>query len=93
MTTLDTSHSSMSGVAAGWALSAVVVILFLICAILALIWPTSALGQGWIAVFATTPAGPIAGLIEGILGSVATAWLVTGVFVGIYNRLLSRLHK
>jgi hypothetical protein len=90
MTTLDTSHSGMNGVAAGWALSAVLVIFFLICAVLAIFWPTSAFGQGWAALFATPPGGTIAGLVEGILGSVAIAWLVAGVFVGVYNRLLSR---
>jgi hypothetical protein len=90
MTTLDTSHPGMSGMAAGWALSAVLVILFLICALLALFWPTSAFGQGWVAVFATPPGGSIAGLVVGLLGSIATAWLVAGVFVGVYNRLLSR---
>jgi hypothetical protein len=89
MTTLDTSHAGMNGVAAGWALSAVLVIFFLICALLALFWPTSAFGQGWVALFAT-PGGSIAGLAEGVLASIATAWLVAGVFVCVYNRLLPR---
>jgi hypothetical protein len=90
MTTLDTSHAGMNGVAASWALSAVLVIFFLICAILALFWPTSAFGQGWVALFATPPGGSITGLVAGLLGSVAIAWLVAGVFAGVYNRLLSR---
>jgi hypothetical protein len=90
MTTLDTSHAGMNHMAAGWALSAVLVIFFLICAALAVFWPTSALGQGWIAVFATTPGGAIASVVEGILGSIAAAWLVAVVFVGVYNRLLAR---
>ena len=90
MTTLDTSHASMNSMAAGWALSAVLVIFFLICAVLALFWPTSALGQGWVAVFATPPGGSMASWVEGILGSIAAAWLVAVVFVGVYNRLLTR---
>ena len=84
MTTLDTSHTGLSSVAAGWALPAVLVILFLICGILALFWPTSAFGQGWVALFATTPDGSIASFVEGLLGSIAAAWLVAGVFVGVY---------
>jgi hypothetical protein len=84
MTTLDTSHAGMNGVAAGWALSAVLVVFFLICTVLALFWPTSAFGQGWVALFATPASGSIAGLVE------ATAWLIVGVFVGVYNRLLTR---
>lgn len=90
MTTLDTSHAGVNSVAAGWALSAVLVIFFLICAVLALFWPTSAFGQGWVAVFATTPDGSIASFVEGILGSIAIAWVVASVFVGVYNRLLSQ---
>jgi hypothetical protein len=93
MTTLDTPHARMNSVAAGWALSAVLVVFFLICAVLALFWPTSAFGQGWIALFAATPDASIASLIEGILGSVAAAWLVAIVFVGVYNRLLSWSHN
>ena len=93
MTTLDTSHASMNSVAAGWALSAVLVVFFLICAVLAFFWPTSAFGQGWVALFATSPDASVASLAEGIVGSIATAWLVAGVFVGVYNRLLSRPHE
>jgi hypothetical protein len=92
MTTLDNPHASMNHVAAGWALSAVLVVFFLICAILALFWPTSALGQGWVAVFAATPGSSIASLAEGIVGSIVAAWLIAGVFVGVYNRLISRSH-
>jgi len=80
----------MNGVAAGWALSAVLVILFLICVAIALMWPTSALGQGWMWVFAEPPGGSIAAFIEGILGAIAVAWLIAIVFVGVYNQVLPR---
>jgi hypothetical protein len=90
MTTLDTSHARMNSVAVGWALSAVLVIFFLICALVAFFWPTSAFGQGWVALFATTPDSSIAILAEGVFGSILTAWFVTGVFVGVHNCLLSR---
>ena len=90
MTTLDIPHPRINGIAAAWALSAVLAILFLVCAAVALLWPTSAFGQGWVAVFATTPDGSIANLVGGLLGAVAAAWLVVGVFAGVYNRLLAR---
>jgi hypothetical protein len=90
MTTLDPSHARIHGVAAGWALTAVLMIVLLICALAAFLWPTSAFGQGWAAVFATTPDGSIAGVIEILLGVVVLAWLITGVFVGVYNCLLAR---
>jgi hypothetical protein len=83
----------MNHVAAGWALSAVLVVFFLICAMLALFWPTSAFGQGWVALFAASPGGSIATLAEGIVGSIGAAWLIAGVFVSVYNRLISRAHN
>ena len=90
MTTLDTSHTRMNSVATGWALSAVLVVLFLICAALAFFWPTSALGQGWVALFSATPDASIATLVAGVFGSIVAAWFITGVFVGVHNCLLSR---
>jgi hypothetical protein len=62
----------------------------LACAVFALFWPTSAFGQGWVAVFGTPLEAPITNLAAGISGSTATAWLVTGVFVGAPHRLRSR---
>ena len=55
MPTVQTTHAPMNGIAAGWALSAVLVVLFAICVALALLWPTSAFGQGWQMVLATLP--------------------------------------
>jgi hypothetical protein len=45
----------MNGFAIGWALSAVLLAFLLACAVFALLWPTSAFGQGSVAVFATPP--------------------------------------
>ena len=90
MPTVQTTHAPMNGIAAGWALSAVLVALFLVCVDLALLWPTSAFGQGWQMVLAALPGGSIAAFVEVILRATAIAWLVAIVFVGVYNQLLSR---
>jgi hypothetical protein len=90
MTTLDASHARMNSVAVGWALSSVLVIFFLICALVAFFWPTSASGQGWIALFSTKPDASIANLGAGVFGSIVAAWFITGVFAGVHNCLLSR---
>ena len=90
MPTVQTTHAPMNGVAAGWALSAVLVALFLVCVALALLWPTSAFGQGWQMVLATLPGGSIAAFVAAILAAIAIGWLVAIMFVGIYNQLLSR---
>ena len=90
MPTVQTTHAPMNGIAAGWALSAVLVVLFLVCVAIALLWPTTAFGQGWQMVLATLPGGSIAAFVEVILGAIAIGWLVAIMFGGIYNQLLSR---
>lgn len=91
--TRTATHTPINGVAAGWALSAALVILFLICAAIALTWPTSAFGHGWMRVFVEPAGGSIAAFIEGIVGAVAVAWLIAIVFAGVYNQLLSRRQR
>ena len=88
MAVAQTTHAPMNGIAAGWALSAVFIILFLICVAVALFWPASAFGQGW-QILATLPGGSLAAFSETLLGLIAIAWLVAIVFVGVYNQLLS----
>jgi hypothetical protein len=90
MSVAQTTHAPINGIAAGWALSAVLLILFLACVVLASLWPTSAFGQGWQTVLATLPGGSLAAFIETLLGLIAIAWLVVIVYVGVYNRLLPR---
>ncbi len=89
MSAVDTTHRPMHGMSAGWALSAVFAILFLICVAVASFWPTSAFGQGWQTVLATLPGGSLVAVIEFLLGLIAIAWIVAIVFVGFYNRTLS----
>jgi hypothetical protein len=90
MTTLETAHVRIHGVAAGWAFTAVLQVVFLVCAFFAFLWPTSALGQGWMAIFAAHPDGLFTSLLEAALAILVLAWLITGVFVGVYNCLLPR---
>jgi hypothetical protein len=87
MTTFDSHAPRVNTVAAGWALTAVLVTLFLICALLAAIWPTSAFGQGWVALFAEPAVGSITSIIEGIVAAIAVSWLAAVLFVAEYNRL------
>jgi hypothetical protein len=90
MSTLDTSHARMNGFAIGWALFRGARGLLARSAVFALSWPTSAFGQGWVAVFGAPLEAPITNLAAGIPGSIATAWLVAGVFVGAPHRPRSR---
>ena len=77
----------MNLVASGFALSAALVVLFILCLVVALIWPTPAFSHAWIQLFTTAPIGSLANLIEGVAASVAAAWVTSGIFVPIYNWL------
>lgn len=73
--------------ASGWALSAALVALFVLCLIVAVLWPTPAFSHAWIQLFTSAPIGSLANLIEGVAASVAVAWVTAGIFVPIYNWL------
>ena len=77
----------MELLASGWALSAALVMLFVLCLIIAVLWPTPAFSHAWIQLFTTAPIGSLANLIEGVAASVAAAWVTAGIFVPIYNWL------
>ena len=79
--------SPMNLVATGWALTSTLVGLFILCDVLAFVWPTSALAHGWIRLFATEPDNIARTFVEGVLGNAAAAWIAALLFVPVYNRL------
>jgi len=87
----DTAYSPMSTVAAGWALSVTFVVLFVICLLLALIFPNWGTAQGWVAWIALFSSAPITSVqvwIEGIVFSIAFGWVSGVVFTTAYNYLI-----
>jgi hypothetical protein len=91
MTTLE--RTSLSGrepidiTALGWALSITFVVLFILCALVAVVAPNAPLAHGWLALFSTAETGSLRSYVEGIIGSIVFGWL-TAILVGlIYNRL------
>jgi len=72
--------------ALGWSLSLTLVILFLICMMLAIMFPSASLAH----VFSDAPIGSGRTLVEGIAGSILLAWILAIVFGLTYNRLLPR---
>ena len=77
-------------VAAGWALSAALVVLFVLCALAGMMLPRFSLAHGWLTLFSTAPLGSCRNFIEGILGSIAFGWIAAVVIGLVYNRLAGR---
>ena len=98
MTTLDTRPTGvqcaptgkLDQVAVGSALASTLVGLFVLCDLAASLWPTAGLAHGWVRLFASDPANVARTIIEGVLGSIAGAWVATLLFVPVYNRLVRR---
>ncbi|PVE24783.1 hypothetical protein DC522_09220 [Microvirga sp. KLBC 81] len=82
--------SPMSLMAAGWALSSALIGLFILCYLATLVWPTAGLAHGWIEIFASQPDNLPRSFAEGVIGSLAAAWITVVLFVPVYNRLIRR---
>jgi hypothetical protein len=90
-------YSPLNIVALGWALSAALVVLFVICLVSSFIFPELPASQGWaawIALFSVTPTEhPFTSLrvwFDGIAFSLVFGWITALVLGLVYNRLVSR---
>src|SRR5512146_3083162 len=70
-----------------WGLSAAFVVLFILCFLAALLFPTASLAHNWLGLFSTAPVGSVAQLIEGVIWNVLLAWIAAVIFGVVYNRL------
>jgi hypothetical protein len=97
MNTQKTASNSLNIVALGWAISAALVVLFVICMVAGFLFPGLPAAQGWaawISLFSVTPTEhPFTSIrvwIDGIGFSLVFGW-VTAVVVGlVYNRIVGR---
>jgi hypothetical protein len=72
-------------VALGVAASATLVVLYLLCAIVAMALPDIALSHAWLTLFTKAPIGSMWGLIEGIIWSIVFGWVIALVLGSVYN--------
>jgi hypothetical protein len=97
MNTQTAANSPLNIVALGWALSAALIVLFVICLVVSFIFPDLPASQGWaawISLFSVTvvdrPFTSARVWIDGIVFSLVFGW-VTAVVLGlVYNRLIRR---
>jgi len=72
----------------GFAASAALVVLFVLCWIVAAVMPGLAgASHGWVALFTTAPVGSVRALVEGVIWSIVFGWIIALVMVPIYNRI------
>lgn len=90
MTTHASVNSPFNIVALGWGLSAALVVLFVICLVVALVWPGWPAAHGWVGLFSVAPLTSVRVWIDGIVFSVAFGWLTAVVLGVVYNRLIGR---
>jgi riboflavin transporter FmnP len=81
-------NSPVNIVALGWGLSAVLVVLFVICLAVALVLPDWQASHGWIGLFSVAPMTSVRVWIDGIVFSIVFGWISAVVFGLVYNRLI-----
>ncbi len=69
------------------AMTATFVVLFVLCFLVALVFPNASLTHNWLGLFSTAPVGSAGQLIQGIIWNVLFAWIAAIVFGVVYNRL------
>ena len=84
---VETRRSAIDIVALGTALSVALVVLFVLCVLAALVFPSAPLAHGWVALFSVQPMGSAANWIAGILGSIAFGWITAVVLGLVYNAM------
>lgn len=84
------SNSSLNVIALGWALSATLVVLFVVCLAVALVLPAWQGSHAWVGLFSVAPLTSMRVWIDGIVFSFIFGWLAAAVLGGVYNRLVGR---
>ena len=85
-TRTETGHLDV--MALGWALSAALVVLFVICLVVALVIPDWPASHAWIGLYSAAPLTSLRVWVDGIVFSLVFGWVAALVFGSVYNRLL-----
>ena len=85
-TRTETGHLDV--MALGWALSAALVVLFVVCLVVALVIPDWPASHAWIGLYSAAPLTSLRVWVDGIVFSLVFGWVTALVFGSVYNRLL-----
>jgi hypothetical protein len=83
-----TADARLNIVALGWALSAALFALFVICLLVALTVPAWPASHAWVALFSTAPLQSARIWLDGAVFNIAFGWIAAVVLGLVYNRLL-----
>jgi hypothetical protein len=89
MSTRSFTYHPISIVGLGWALSAALIVLFVLCLLAALFIPMRA-AHGWVALFSTAPIDSARIWLEGMVYSAIAGWITASVVGLVYNRIATR---
>jgi hypothetical protein len=78
----------LDAMALGWALSATLVLLFVLCAAAALVFPGLQLAHAWLGLFSTAAPGSLRNLVDGVVWSIVFGWISAVSMAVVYNRLV-----
>ena len=82
--------SRLSTVGAGVALSATLVVAFVLCAIAQIILPGAQFSHMWLSLFTAAPLGSILAWVEGIIASIVFGFVSGYCFAHCYNWMAKR---
>ncbi len=89
MSARPSTYHPISIIGLGWALSAALIVLFVLCLLAALFIPMRA-AHGWVALFSTAPIESARIWLEGIVYSAIAGWIAALVVGLVYNRITTR---
>ncbi len=86
----QTASAPFNVAALGWGLSAALVVLFVVCLVVALLFPDLPATHAWVGLFSAAPMSSVRVWVDGILFSILFGWITAAVLGVVYNRLIAR---
>ncbi len=80
----------LNAIAFGWAISAALLVLFVLCLLAALLLPGWTASHAWVGLYSTAPTNSFRVWIDGVVFSLVFGWIFALVVAFVYNCLIIR---
>jgi len=87
---MDTRSTPLKVVAFGWALSAALIVLYVLCLLVAVVFPQWQGSHAWVGLFSVAPISSLRVWVDGILFSIVFGWVAAIAFGCTYNWVVGR---